>query len=188
MLDFITNNAVWFISGGILIVLVTIGYYADKKGLGSKKVEKPVVEPEEVEEIKEEKPKTKKPKKEVLDIDMDIPFVANVDDIKEEKKEENEDLNVPFGDSSLDEFASKSNNEEASTLDEYATNTKEEDLNAPFGDQEKEEVVENQPEEEKIETVETQPEEIKEEAIEEVKTETIEEDKEETKEEDIWNF
>ena len=47
MIDFITNNSIWFITGGVLILLVIIGYYADKKGFGAKKEE-----PKE--EVKEE--------------------------------------------------------------------------------------------------------------------------------------
>ena len=50
MLDFIANNSVWFIIGGVLIVLVIIGYIVDKKGFGTKAP----IEPEKEEEVKEE--------------------------------------------------------------------------------------------------------------------------------------
>ena len=151
MLEFISNNSIWFIAGGILLILVLIGYYADKKGFGAKKEVKEEVKKEEEPVFKEEK-KDKK-KKEVIAEDMDIPFVA--DDIEPETKEEvveskEEDLNVPFGDSetaSLDEYASSGSTDTTSSLDEYATG---EDLNAPFGDQ-VEEVVE--PTEEVIESI-----------------------------------
>ena len=39
MIEFITNNSIWFIVGGVLIVLVIIGYIVDIKMFGVKKVE-----------------------------------------------------------------------------------------------------------------------------------------------------
>ena len=183
MLEFISNNSIWFIAGGVLLILVIIGYYADKKGFGAKKVEKEEVKEEVPEEVFKVEKKEKK-KKEVVTEDMDIPFVADVEpETKEEVVEaKEEDLNVPFGDSetaSLDEYASSGSNDTTSSLDEYASG---EDLNAPFGDQEvKEEIIE-EPKEEVVEPIEEIEPEVKEE-----KVETID-DKEESQDEDIWNF
>ena len=49
-MDFFVNNYVWFIIGGVVILMAIIGYIADKTDFGRKG--------------KEEKPKVEKPKKE----------------------------------------------------------------------------------------------------------------------------
>ena len=166
MIDFISNNSIWFIIGAVLIILVIIGYFVDKKGFGVK---------EEVQPIKkEDKPKedVKKTKK-IEDVDMDIPFIPEkkIDtlEVKEESKEKDDEGLT----SNLDEYATK----QVNTASPKAGMESIEDLSVPFGDQEtiKEE---NGKDEEKNSNEEFS------ESIEEMTDDT----KEEEKEEDIWNF
>ena len=134
MLDFITNNAVWIIIALVLIALVVIGYFVDKKGFNTKNFEDDLNNKDD-DELKEIK---RKVKKEV--IDMNIPFVP-----VEEKKEQPE-VTSP---SPIDESIK---NTGIATLGDYLNkqnanigvnpapvnpnvNMGGEDLNVPFGDQ-----------------------------------------------------
>ena len=125
MLDFIVNNAVWFILALVLIVLVVIGYYVDKQGFNTKKTEVEKDNQEKEEELKEIK---RKAKKEI--IDMDIPFIP-VDEKKEDTNTSNDTMKAP-GIATLGDYLSKQNEE---TPVNTSVNMGGEDLNAPFGDQ-----------------------------------------------------
>jgi len=59
-MDFIVENYVWFVVGGIIILMAIIGYYADKTDFGRIKRE---VKPKKEVLEKEEKPKKEKKKK-----------------------------------------------------------------------------------------------------------------------------
>ena len=173
MLEFIANNSVWFIIGFVLIVLVIIGYYVDKRGFGIKttyiELEKDLEKPKE--ETK------KKSKKEI--IDMDIPFVSHKktkfdDEQNEEKevkeeKEEKEDMFINLDETPAQPIEDNTNVEKEETV---------EDLSVPFGD------VNEQPNEVKEETVDI-PEENVQVVEENVEQEKPEEKSEET---DVWNF
>ena len=132
MLDFIVNNAVWFILAIVLIALVVIGYYVDKKGFNSNKLEEDLKDngEEDLNEIK------RKVKKEV--IDMNIPFVP-VEEKKEEKQEPKQETPLTetmkaSGIATLGDYLNK----QSETTQSPATpnlNMGGEDLNVPFGDQ-----------------------------------------------------
>ena len=158
MIDFISNNSIWFIIGAVLIVLVIIGYFVDKKGFG---VKTQTVEPVKKNDKPKEEPK-KASKNE--DVDMDIPFVPEKDTENEETKEE--EIKTVELTSDLDEYATKPVEENETKA---GTETIEE-LSVPFGDQE---------------STKTPVEEFNE-SIEKITKEDKKAKKEEK--EDIWNF
>lgn len=95
MLTFIVNNMVWFIVCGILIVLIIIGYFIDKKGLNQiQKFEnsKDSNIDKDANNIEDTKSELNEEKSEELNIE-------NNEEIKTDFiNREEEDLTVPFGD------------------------------------------------------------------------------------------
>ncbi len=100
MLEFITDNVIWFIVGGVIIVMAIIGYFAEKnvfnveKEKAGMKVTKddnaPVVK--SVEEKSSKKKEQKKPKDENKQSDLKeteaIDVAETTNDEKSEKKQE----------------------------------------------------------------------------------------------------
>jgi len=52
---FIVDNYIWFIIGGIVLIMALIGYLAEKQDFGKKTIEKKVKDIEESEEVNDEK-------------------------------------------------------------------------------------------------------------------------------------
>ncbi len=102
-MDFIVQNYVWFIVGGIIILMVVIGYIADKTDFGRKgKEENKVEKPKKEKKVKEKKEKIKvEPKgiteltKEVSEkekINVNTNATPNSNEIKTDVKAENENI------------------------------------------------------------------------------------------------
>ncbi len=97
-IEFVTANSMWFIIGGIVIVMAIIGYFVDKTDFGRKKEEKEPKEP------KEQKPKKeKKEKKQKVEIENkglnDLTKPVEVEETKEETTTadvKDEDLFTPL--------------------------------------------------------------------------------------------
>ena len=91
-MDFIMDNLLWFIIGGIVILMAIIGYFADKTDFGRKTT-------------KEEKPKEEKSKKEKIKVDAK--GIGNLNQSvteKTEDKKENvasEDLYAGIGNTNI---------------------------------------------------------------------------------------
>lgn len=102
-MDFIVQNYVWFIVGGIIILMAVIGYIADKTDFGRKgKEENKVEKPKKEKKVKEKKEKIKvEPKgiteltKEVSEkekINVNTNATPNSNEIKTDVKAENENI------------------------------------------------------------------------------------------------
>lgn len=61
-MEFITDNYVWFIVGGVILVMIIIGYYAEKTDFGRKALEERVKEPKRKKEEKKAEIRAKKEK------------------------------------------------------------------------------------------------------------------------------
>ena len=132
IIDFIVANPIWVIVGIVLIIMLIVGYIADKTDFGHKKStdKKQPVQNDTV-DLDNLKGKTlsdvvKDPNAPVNEIgttdDLNAPFG---DAPKTNVYSGNEDLNVPFGDDA--------NNITGSSVTNSTMNIAE-DLNAPFGD------------------------------------------------------
>ncbi len=132
IIDFIVANPIWVIVGIVLIIMLIVGYIADKTDFGHKKStdKKQPVQNDTV-DLDNLKGKTlsdivKDPNAPVNEIgttdDLNAPFG---DTPKTNVYSGNEDLNVPFGDDA--------NNITGSSVTNSTMNIAE-DLNAPFGD------------------------------------------------------
>ncbi len=132
IIDFIVANPIWVIVGIVLIIMLIVGYIADKTDFGHKKStdKKQPVQNDTV-DLDNLKGKTlsdivKDPNAPVNEIgttdDLNAPFG---DTPKTNVYSSNEDLNVPFGDDA--------NNITGSSVTNSTMNIAE-DLNAPFGD------------------------------------------------------
>lgn len=99
MLDFISENYVWFIVGGVILFMALIGYIAERTDFGRKQFEKRV----KPEKVKKEKPvkesKDNKANSEELIIEPDIvePVIIeennNVENINNEENANEENIN-----------------------------------------------------------------------------------------------
>lgn len=125
-LDFVSNNYVWFVVGGIILLMAIIGFIAEKTDFGKKPLKEKKVNKKEKEEKAKEPEVVKEPEDNVekennseeLDtIDFDIK--DNSEDTAKTEKEENvvEDLET------TDKIS-----------DPVLVNTNTEDLSIPFGD------------------------------------------------------
>ena len=109
--SFITANLKWIVLAVVLLVMLIVGYVADKTDFGRKKITKKakkIDNPNAVEEINIEDFKDK--------------TLGEMVTGKNEIGEVNEDLNVPFGDAPVEDAS----NDFHAPIDEY--------LNKPFGD------------------------------------------------------
>lgn len=91
-MDFIADNYVWFIVGGIIILMAIIGYFADKTDFGRKvkteKAEKNVDKIEKKKNKKDKKEKNKKPNK----IEVDA---KGIDELSKDVAEKNALIQSP---------------------------------------------------------------------------------------------
>lgn len=117
-MDFIIDNYLWFVIGGIILLMIIIGFFAEKTNFGKKPLseKKPKEEAKEVDvtEEVEEPSVTELEDKGLNDIlnqpvaeDLTVPIDSELLDVNVEAKEMDtlpeielpeEDLNVPFGD------------------------------------------------------------------------------------------
>ena len=116
-MDFVIDNYLWFVVGGIVLLMIIIGYFAEKTNFGKK----PLSE--------------KKPKKETKEIEVPEetvePIITEVQDqgINDMLSEAvEEDLTVPMD----SDFLNVEMAEDTESLPEVEL--PEEDLNVPFGD------------------------------------------------------
>ena len=110
-MEFITENYVWFIVGGVIIIMAVIGYFADKSNFGKKKTDTEVIEEpkkEKAKKIKEEKPaKIEVDAKGIGElsqsvIENNLKEQQNIDTIKENNENIDQDLFAPLQDSDLE--------------------------------------------------------------------------------------
>lgn len=102
-MDFVINNYLWFIIGAIVLLMIVIGYFAEKTDFGkkplkntSKKQSEPVSKP--AEEVVEPVEQTND---DIAMVPEEISEpVADNDNLETDTLE---DLNVPFGDQKIEE-------------------------------------------------------------------------------------
>lgn len=85
-MQFITDNYIWFIVGGIVILMTIIGYIADKTDFGRKNAERKEKLPKE----KKEKVKKEKPVKQAEKIEVDAKGIGELTQSMAESFEEPE--------------------------------------------------------------------------------------------------
>ena len=182
MEEFIYENYLWFIIGGVILLMALIGFIAEKTNFGRGSGDK-----------KEKKSKKKEEKQAIVEnvpsepiIENDIPEAESINtnlEITEEQPEPSnempieEDLTVPL-----------EPNKEEGKVEDIIGNI-EEDLTVPFGDN----VVSNESVENNNEVKDIAPEEMKEEILEspieeELKLPKIESLETEESDEDVWKF
>lgn len=127
-MDFIIDNYLWFIVGGIVLLMIIIGFFAEKTNFGKKPLR-------EKKENKEEKVETKEHgenEEEMLANDA-ISDLGNkgINDILEQSSDTNVDGDHVSESVSIDEPIAD-DKKEAQVLPDV--NLPEEDLNVPFGD------------------------------------------------------
>jgi len=141
-MQFLTDNYVWFMVGGIIILMAIVGYLADKNDFGRKEVQermqkKPKEKPEKKEKEEPQPEKIEIPNKplgEVINENAGVETEVSVDN--------NEDLYAPLTSEKTDDL-SQNNEDLYAPLDgagDYAESN--EDLYAPLTN----EVPENSPE------------------------------------------
>ncbi len=110
MIDFVTANAMWFIIGGVVIVMAIIGYFVDKSDFGRNKEEKEVKPKQE--KVKKEKPvkkeKIKIENKGLNDLTQPTEVVENETPTQEVKEEDlftplSTEVNAELGKEEIDE-------------------------------------------------------------------------------------
>lgn len=69
-MEFITDNYIWFIVGGVVIVMAIIGYFADKTDFGRKKDKEEKPKPVKKEKPKKEKKEKPQPKNEKIEVEV----------------------------------------------------------------------------------------------------------------------
>lgn len=192
-MEFITENYIWFIVGGIIIVMAIIGYIAEKTDFGKK--EKENIPKVKIEKVKKEKPKkepkvTKVEAKGINDLTNDMKMTITEDLNEEVSHDIDNSLNNTTEDiDSIDPslFAPLEDIPTSFTNEEKTVETPTEDnLNDPFV---VEPVTEEVHEEENSEDV--IPQMVVEDNIEEKPVEipeAVEDTTPVAEEEDIWKF
>lgn len=69
-MEFITDNYIWFIVGGVVILMAIIGYFADKTDFGRTKDKEDKPKPAKKEKVKKEKKEKPQPKKEKIEVEV----------------------------------------------------------------------------------------------------------------------
>lgn len=127
-MEFIMDNYIWFIVGGIVILMAVIGYFADKSDFGRKKNNEEVVEKPKKE--KKVKNKEEKPTKIEVDakgigelsqsvIENNLKEESNTDSIKENNENIDQALFAPLENSSQE---AKGQNDNSNGIDEVIEN------------------------------------------------------------------
>lgn len=127
-MEFIMDNYIWFIVGGIVILMAVIGYFADKSDFGRKKNNEEVVEKPKKE--KKVKNKEEKPTKIEVDakgigelsqsvIENNLKEESNTDSIKENNENIDQALFAPLENSSQE---AKGQNDNSNGIEEVIEN------------------------------------------------------------------
>ena len=122
-MDFVMDNYLWFIVGGIALLMIVIGYFAEKTDFGKK----PLSEKKSKEKVKEEVVETDKQETS----EEPVVVASEEQGINDLLGGVQEDLTIPLEDGLMEIPATEELNE---ALPE--TDLSEEDLNVPFGDAE----------------------------------------------------
>lgn len=97
-MDFVINNYLWFIIGAIVLLMIVIGYFAEKTDFGKKPLKNT---------SKKQSEPASKPAEEVVEpveqTNDDIAMVPEEISETVADKDTLEDLNVPFGDQKIEE-------------------------------------------------------------------------------------
>lgn len=175
-MEFFVENWLWFLVGGIVILMTIIGYIAEKTDFGRKDIQKKEKKKEKTEVLESEIKEESEPVVE-KEVEPDVQIALATDSILEEPEllepelqsdnssteEIPEELKVPFGDVSFDEPIDNMT-DKFNSID-------------PFVD----EVVEEEPQEEvKAETIETPEIELPD--LESIVSDSNDED------DDVWKF
>ncbi len=127
-MEFIMDNYIWFIVGGIVILMAVIGYFADKSDFGRKKNNEEVVEKPKKE--KKVKNKEEKPTKIEVDakgigelsqsvIENNLKEKSNTDSIKENNENIDQALFAPLENSGQE---AKGQNDNSNGIEEVIEN------------------------------------------------------------------
>lgn len=137
-MEFIVDNIVWFIVGGVVILMTIVGYLAEKTDFASKKYREKSGQEKEKKVVKTEEPIAEIPDNNVEEIESPIQNVGVADMITKPEEpinvETEADLYAPLGESAVNTSVPEdlyapldSNNNQESSDD-----TIEEDLYAPL--------------------------------------------------------
>lgn len=125
-MEFVVDNYLWFLIGGIVLLMIIIGYFAEKTNFGKLPLNNKKKQTENNEEqIKPEETETKEEMKlDEIGIADALAPEENFDAIKGVEEplhsiNEEEDLNVPFGDVSVP--VSEDITSPSETIEEVAT-------------------------------------------------------------------
>lgn len=137
-LDFVSNNYVWFVVGGIILLMALIGFIAEKTDFGKKPLKEKKVAKKESEEIK----KTDEEVKPVLEPSLEASEGENLDTLDFDIKDDSEGTSETVAkEDTVEDFL------DTDVSEPVTANTNTEDLNAPFGDNEEKSVEEDKNEE-----------------------------------------
>lgn len=92
-LDFVIENYIWFLVGGIVLLMILIGYFAEKTQFGKKKSKKQEKVVEEIPIKSVEIPSVQEQPEEIL-LEQDMPMQDEEVEIAEEMEEPMEDLDA----------------------------------------------------------------------------------------------
>ena len=142
-MDFIIDNYVWFIVGGVVLLMIIIGYFAEKTNFGKKPLNEKKAKNETKEinaSVENENPVITEIQDQTatdvlndpLEEELNIPVDSEIFDVDmpveneslSEVKLPEEDLNVPFGDV---EVQANNQKEEISAVDEVVEDEPETD-------------------------------------------------------------
>lgn len=119
-MDFIIDNYLWFVIGGVALLMIIIGYFAEKTDFGKK----PLSEKKPKEKVKEAPVETTETVEEEPETNVEP---QGIDEMMGETVEEG--LTVPLDEGLMEIPAVEEGHEELTEM-----NLPEEDLNVPFGD------------------------------------------------------
>lgn len=89
-MQFIVDNYIWFIAGGVVLLMAIIGFFADRTDFGRKEFQKRLKEPKEKTKDSSKKETSKKGKVEEVtkgEVPIKIPDDALVDDVVNEEND-----------------------------------------------------------------------------------------------------
>ena len=118
-MEFIVDNLVWFIVGGVIVLMTIIGYFAEKTNFGNKTPDENEIDNdsqlEAIEikkEKKEKKPKKEKHKKEEAVIETNLDNSENLASLPVENTIDNDSANSTLDSSNLEESPTITDNYE----------------------------------------------------------------------------
>lgn len=127
-MEFVMDNYIWFIVGGIVILMAVIGYFADKSDFGRKKFNEEIIEKPKKE--KKQRNKEEKPTKIEVDakgigelsqsvIENNLKEQSNVDSIKENNEDIDQSLFAPLENPGQED---KAPNDDSNVVEEVIEN------------------------------------------------------------------